>query len=120
LYTRWFKIDSKTFFTGIREMLGTNTARPLLDTTLQTPSRSIELPPVRRTNERDVLPPRGNSISGATLVPTLGDEVVADARRLFSIAGVDFAQPGKALVYNERLGMLMFRATLQELDLIEQ
>jgi general secretion pathway protein D len=36
------------------------------------------------------------------------------------MAGVDLSQPGKALVFNERLGQLMVRATLQDLDIIEQ
>jgi general secretion pathway protein D len=42
------------------------------------------------------------------------------ARQFFTTAGVDFIQPGKQLFFNDRVGMLMVRATLQELDIIEQ
>jgi general secretion pathway protein D len=42
------------------------------------------------------------------------------ARQFFTTAGVDFTQPGKQLFFNDRLGMLMVRASLQELDVIEQ
>ena len=41
------------------------------------------------------------------------------ARAFFTTAGVDFTQPGKALFFNERKGLLFVRATVQELDIIE-
>lgn len=40
-------------------------------------------------------------------------------RQFFLAAGVDLAPP-KAIVWNDRLGMLMVRATLQDLDIIDQ
>lgn len=38
----------------------------------------------------------------------------------FRAAGVDLALPGKSVVFNDRLGMLVIRATLSDLDIIEQ
>ena len=46
--------------------------------------------------------------------------LVSDARRFFSLAGVDFTEAGKQLFLNDRSGQLMVRATLQDLDIIEQ
>jgi len=42
------------------------------------------------------------------------------ARRFFTTAAVDFTVPGKAIIFNDRLGQLMVRATLQDLDIIER
>ncbi|MBK8001637.1 MAG: hypothetical protein IPK15_23775 [Verrucomicrobia bacterium] len=46
--------------------------------------------------------------------------MTAVARQFFTTAGVDFNVPGKQLIFNDRLGQLMVRATLQDLDIIEQ
>lgn len=48
------------------------------------------------------------------------DQMQSIARQFFTTAGVDFNIPGKQLVFNDRLGQLMVRATLQDLDIIEQ
>ncbi len=53
-------------------------------------------------------------------VVTPSDQIILVARQFFTTAGVDFTPPGKAIFFNDRLGMLMVRATLQELDIIEQ
>ena len=45
---------------------------------------------------------------------------MAIARQFFTTAGVDFTTPGKQLFFNDRNGMLMVRATLLDLDIIEQ
>jgi general secretion pathway protein D len=46
-------------------------------------------------------------------------DVIDVVRQFFLAAGVDLAPP-KAIFFNDRLGMLMVRATLQDLDIIEQ
>lgn len=48
------------------------------------------------------------------------EQMQSVARLFFTTAGVDFNAPGKQLVFNDRLGQLMVRATLQDLDIIEQ
>jgi len=45
--------------------------------------------------------------------------VIDTARQFFIAAGVDLSPP-KALFFNDRLGMLMVRATMQELDIVEE
>ena len=62
----------------------------------------------------------GFDFSGRNKSRPSGEEVILAARRTFTNAGVDFTQPGKQLFFNDRLGMLMVRASLQELDIIEQ
>jgi type II secretory pathway component GspD/PulD (secretin)/tetratricopeptide (TPR) repeat protein len=61
----------------------------------------------------------GPGIDHVTLV-TPSDQVIAVARQFFTTAGVDFTTPGKQLFFNDRLGMLMVRASLGDLDIIEQ
>jgi general secretion pathway protein D len=51
---------------------------------------------------------------------SLTEEINSEARRVFTKAGVDFTVPGKQLIFNDRLGQLMVRATLQDLDVVEQ
>ena len=51
---------------------------------------------------------------------TLTEQAGAIARQFFTTAGVDFTTPGKHVFFNDRSGMLMVRATLQDLDIIEQ
>ena len=53
-------------------------------------------------------------------VVTPMEQVTAIARQYFSVAGVDFTTPGKQLIFNDRVGMLMVRATMTDLDIIEQ
>lgn len=48
------------------------------------------------------------------------DQINAIARQYFTTIGVDFTVPGKSLVFNERLGQLVVRASLQDLDMIDQ
>lgn len=66
-------------------------------------------------------PPNFNA-AGVNAVTTVTpmEQMQAVARQFFSTAGVDFNVPGKQLVFNDRLGQLMVRATLQDLDIIEQ
>jgi general secretion pathway protein D len=51
---------------------------------------------------------------------TQTEVVIPIIRSFFVTAGVDLSQPGRAIFFNDRLGMLMVRASLQELDIIEQ
>jgi len=52
--------------------------------------------------------------------PTPADELVFDLRTYLTKVGVRFEGTGRQLFYNDRLGMVMVRATLQDLDLIEE
>src|SRR5262249_60396742 len=62
---------------------------------------------------------QGAGVMNVTIV-TPAVQIVAIARQFFSTAGVDFTPQGKSLFFNDRSGMLMVRATLQDLDIIEQ
>jgi type II secretory pathway component GspD/PulD (secretin)/tetratricopeptide (TPR) repeat protein len=46
--------------------------------------------------------------------------VIPVVQNFFLTAGVSLADPGKAVFYNDKLGMLMVRATLADLDMIEK
>lgn len=46
--------------------------------------------------------------------------VIPVVQNFFLTAGVTLTDPGKALFYNDRLGVLMVRATLADLDMIEK
>lgn len=46
--------------------------------------------------------------------------VIPLVRSFFLTAGVNLSDPGKAVFFNDRLGVLMVRATLQDLDTIEK
>ncbi|HXI54086.1 MAG TPA: hypothetical protein VNH84_21385, partial [Candidatus Saccharimonadales bacterium] len=66
------------------------------------------------------LPAPGQPGVDKVTVVTPMDQVAAVARQFFTTAGVDFTAPGKQLFFNDRVGMLMVRATLADLDVIEQ
>ncbi len=61
----------------------------------------------------------GAGVNFVTTV-TSSEQMQLVARQFFTTAGVDFNAPGKQLVFNDRLGQLMVRASLQDLDIIEQ
>lgn len=67
-------------------------------------------------------PPPNFNLPGVNAVTTVTpmEQMLAVARQFFTTAGVDFNVPGKQLIFNDRLGQLMVRATLQDLDVIEQ
>jgi type II secretory pathway component GspD/PulD (secretin)/tetratricopeptide (TPR) repeat protein len=46
--------------------------------------------------------------------------VIPVVQNFFLTAGVSLSDPGKAVFYNDKLGMLMVRATLADLDMIEK
>ena len=60
----------------------------------------------------------GGGIDYLTAVTPM-QNIVDVVRQFFTTAGVDLAPP-KNIYFNDRLGMLMVRATLQDLDIIEQ
>ena len=51
---------------------------------------------------------------------TPSEVVIPTVRSFFLAGGVDLSTAGKALFWNDRLGMLMVRGTLQDLDTIEK
>lgn len=51
---------------------------------------------------------------------TLSETVIPTVKAFFTSAGVSLIEPGKAVFYNDRLGILMVRATLGDLDIIEK
>jgi type II secretory pathway component GspD/PulD (secretin) len=46
--------------------------------------------------------------------------VIPTVTSFFLVAGVDLTTPGKTVFWNDRLGVLMVRATLQDLDTVEK
>jgi len=60
----------------------------------------------------------GPGIDNLTVV-TFQNQLATLAREFFSAAGVDLAAP-KSVIFNQRSGLLLVRATLQDLDLIDQ
>jgi len=60
----------------------------------------------------------GGGVSFVTQVGQMADVSVA-ARTFFSTLGVDLATP-KSIFFNDRLGLLFVRATMQDLDTIER
>lgn len=109
LHTRFFKIDLETF-----ERALLSRAKIDLD---QAISNSVK---VSRTID---IPPRQNLTSPKQYVspgPTRYEMLLVDTKRYLAQLGVDFSAPGRQLVYSEKKGQLMTRATLEELDIIEQ
>jgi type II secretory pathway component GspD/PulD (secretin)/tetratricopeptide (TPR) repeat protein len=60
----------------------------------------------------------GGGLRFITQVNSIG-EVQAAAKNFFIAVGVDMAQPGKSVFFNDRAGVLLVRATMQDLDIIE-
>jgi len=105
LHTRWFRIDANTFSRALSDALTTNM------------DRRLRKRAARRQGLVDSpLPGKARQIS----VKPSGSELLNEARRLFTRAGVDFTVPGKSLVFSERLGQMVVRATLQDLAIIDQ
>jgi type II secretory pathway component GspD/PulD (secretin)/tetratricopeptide (TPR) repeat protein len=73
----------------------------------------------RQPGQPAVPTPGGAGVDRVTVV-TPTEQAGAIARQFFTTAGVDFTTPGKQLFFEDRSGHLMVRATLQDLDIIEQ
>ena len=51
---------------------------------------------------------------------TYQNQLATVAKQFFQAAGVDLNTNGKTVIFNQRSGLLMVRATLQDLDLVDQ
>jgi beta-lactamase regulating signal transducer with metallopeptidase domain len=104
-YTRWFRVDPKSFSQALSEPPTTNMDQAIRE--------AINAPPVLVDS-----PSPGKTY--ITRVTPIGEDATGKARQFFTKAGVDFTVPGKYFAFNERLGQLMVRATLEDLDVIER
>ena len=102
LHTRFFKIEPTTFERALVEQSKTSMDQAI--------SGAINAPPVLTYSTGKVFSAQQNS----------SEMLLRDARRFFLKAGVDFSMPGKQLTYSDGKGYLMVRATLEELDIVEQ
>jgi hypothetical protein len=131
LATRWFRVDPDTLVQGAADVtafwVGTGSSG---ESELDRPEYArlnilASLVEIRRDAETgrryyayaSALPRSGRQ---HVTIAMRGDQIISAARLLFTGAGVDFTQPGKQLFFNDRLGLLMVRATLPELKIIEQ
>jgi beta-lactamase regulating signal transducer with metallopeptidase domain len=105
LYTRFFRVDPNTLVRALEEMLGQSPEAPA-------------------TNGAPALDGRGGALSQSPNSVTATNTATPTARfdklkQVLASLGVDLAPP-KALFYNDRLGMLMVRATRADLDTVEK
>ena len=101
LHTRFFRAEAEKFQKLFQDRQATTTNAPT------DPSTTLG----GATNREGVISlPKDLSIS--TVIPGV--------RNFLSKIGVDLTAPGKAVFFNDRLGMLMVRATLEDLDAIEK
>ena len=107
LHTRFFRIDPKTFEEKLRAATK--------DVSGASPTNGLKNLPQRDGTSTA----SSNGISFLTEVNP-AETVIPVVRSFFQAAGVDLAAPGKAVFYNDRLGVLMVRATLEDLDAIER
>lgn len=111
LYTRFFRIDQNAFERALVSVAKIDLEQAISNAVRVSPL--INLPPSK--NE-----PKPSDAKRVTQGPTRAEMFLADTRRYFAQLGVDFSAPGRQLVYSDRKGQLMTRATLEELDIIEQ
>ncbi len=102
LHTRSFKIDPATFERALIEGSKTSMDQAISD--------AISAPPVQIHSTGKVF----------STPETSAQLLIRDARRYFVQAGVDFSMPGRRMIYSDGKGYLMVRATLEELDIVEQ
>ncbi len=105
LHTRFFKIDTNTFWQGLSNLVtfsagGKNNGPGGGHRVGSTPTNSAGISILSR------------STSATNIIPPL--------KLLFATAGVNLDEPGKAVFFNDRLGVVMVRATLGDLDTIEK
>jgi tetratricopeptide (TPR) repeat protein len=118
LYSKTFRVDSGTFAQGLKRLYGTN-----LSLGGSSPSEGIEMDdgPDRPADGHDDF--GGPVLPGARLsFVTRTNETIQLHQMLtqyFSAAGVNL-DPPKAIFFNDGLGLLLVRATLPDLDIIEQ
>ena len=82
-------------------------------------------PPDRNSGSTRTLSNHGTLANG-TNSPTFLTEVtpaevvIPEVQNWLKFLGVELTTPGKAVFYNDKLGMLMVRATLEDLDMVEK
>jgi beta-lactamase regulating signal transducer with metallopeptidase domain len=111
LHTRWFKIEPNTFMHGLQGFMGQDFGR----------SKAAAQPAgqARPPGQGQGQGQGGQAGIDFLTVQTPQEIVSATVRTYFQTAGVTL-DPPKSVIFNDRLGMLMVRATLADLDLIEQ
>ena len=101
LYTRVFKVDPNTFLEALERAAASQSGNAI------NPATGLPLAPSGDPGTGQGVPP-----AAAKTQQTLRD--------FFTVSGVDLAPgTGKTVFFNDRQGMLLVRATLQDLDLIE-
>lgn len=149
LYTRVFKVDPNTFVQGLQNVTSINlnpgsqssgtgggggggggtsggssggTSGGTSSTGLEIPS--VQISPVSQGGQSGSgggIQGGGNRI-GLDYVTKTNNTEDADAlvKTYFTAAGVDLASPGKVVFFNDRLGELLVRATLSDLEIIQE
>jgi beta-lactamase regulating signal transducer with metallopeptidase domain len=112
LHTRTFKVDPHTFMSGLQKTMALHVP-PAKPDALELPASNLtpQIDPDASPLDRRPTPVR-------RAANTNGVELES-VRQLLRLSGVELAPP-KAIFWNDRLGMLMVRATLTDLDAIEQ
>jgi beta-lactamase regulating signal transducer with metallopeptidase domain len=102
LHTRFFHMGSNDFQRALQSM-----PQELTNSSAQTPSSQRA---------------QASGTNGLSLLsePTAAEKVIPVVQSWFKSVGVELTQPGKSVFYNDKLGMLMVRATLEDLDTIEK
>lgn len=121
LFTRTYRVDPNTFMDGLRTVYGESPNAP------DAFAEPIDISKGQVGKPGDI--PNGRiGVSGVST----NSATAALIRRFFAAAGVDFSsavavnanglpQPSsKALFFNDRTGLLLVRATMAELDIIEK
>jgi hypothetical protein len=106
LHTRFFHMNSSDFQRVLQSV-----PRELTNAPAKTPD---DVPFGRRVDSEHT-----NGIRFLTEV-TPAQVVVPQMQNWLKSLGVELTEPGKALFYNDKLSMMMIRATLEDLDVIEK
>ncbi len=106
LHTRFFRMNSNDFQRALQSI-----PRELTNASAKTPDDVG----VGRPADFKVT----NGIRFLTEV-TPAEVVTPGTRNWLKSLGVELTEPGKAVFYNDKLGLLMIRATLEDLDVIEK
>lgn len=112
LYTRTFKIDTNTFLSKLLELA--QSQGRIIPTNNESAS---SIKSGRFGNNRGR--PRQPEFLSTTTTENPGEILPAFLDAMKALA-VDFTAPGRQVFYGDRLGILMVRGTLQELDKVEK
>jgi len=128
LHTRWFRVDPDTFAKGLHGVLALDFSGPpgsYAGGSSGGGSGFIggnvrgNIAPGALSTWAGSYPDRQGGGINFLKAQTSGDITVTAVRTYFQMAGVPL-EPPKSVHFNDRLGLLMVRATLADLDLIEQ